>query len=58
MAARRNSAALMDPAEIAITAGQLRGVVGAIERCELEATTQQAAYLSGAADALEALTEG
>lgn len=47
----------MNPADIATAVGQLRVVIGAIERGELEATTQQAAYLSGAADALAALID-
>lgn len=48
----------MKRADIAASARQLRLILAAIECGELEATTQQAAYLSGAADALEALTEG
>lgn len=49
----------MDRADdIAAAARHLRSVLDAIERGELEATAQQAAYLSGAADALETLANG
>lgn len=48
----------MKRADIAASAHQLRLVLDAIERGELEATAQQSAYLSGAADALEALVDG
>lgn len=46
----------MKRADIAAAASQLRAVLDAIERGELEASVSQTAYLVGAADTLEVLT--
>ncbi len=43
-------------ADIAATAGQLRLILGAIERGELEATATERTRLEGAVAALDALT--
>ncbi len=46
----------MKPADIAATARQLRLILDAIERGELEATATERARLEGAAAALDAMT--
>ena len=49
---------VIDAGIVAETARQLRSILAAIERCEVEATAPQVAYISGAANTLESLFSG